>query len=135
MLSCRDSLLLDVKSTVLAEEVACLCSAALLSSAGLFPTPLFESALERMCVASNDALVQKTLHPPRIPRKSSLAPVKAASSSASSADHGGTSPVVPQSQKLTQMASSSSAPQQVRKQNGRKGKAPFSHAYSRSCGK
>ena len=78
MLSRRDSLLLDVKSTVLAEEVSWLHYAALPSSAGLFPTPLLESALDKMRVASNDALVQKTLHPPRIPRKSLAGPVKAA---------------------------------------------------------
>ena len=112
VLSRRDSLLFDVKSTVPAEKVSRLCYAALPSSAGLFPTLLLESALDKMRAASNDALVQKTLHPPRIPRKSSSAPVKAASSLVSSADSGGTSPVVPWSQKLTQMASSSSTPQQ-----------------------
>ena len=81
-----------------------------------------------MRAALNDVLVQKTLHPPRIPRKYSSAPVKAASSSVSSADRGGTSSVVPQLQKPTQMASSSSTPQEGRKWKGLKGKAPFSHA-------
>ena len=109
MLFCRDSLLLDVKLTVPA-EVARLGYAALPSSTSLFPTPLLESALDKMRAASNDKFVQKTLHPPKIPRKSSAVPVKAASSSASSADRSGTSPVVPQSQKLAQAASSSSAP-------------------------
>ena len=95
MLSHRDSPLLDVKSMMPAEEVARLRYAALPSSAGLFPTPLLESALDKMHAASNYSLVQKTLHPPKIARKFSAGPVKAASSSASSADHGGTSPVVP----------------------------------------
>ena len=114
VISRRDSLLLDVKSTVPAEKVAQLHYAALPSSASLFPTPLLESALDKMRVASNDTLVQKNLHPPKIPMKSSAVPVKAASSSASFAYHGGTSPVVPRSQKLAQTASSSSAPQQGR---------------------
>ena len=111
-----------------AEEVARLRYAALPSSADLFPTPLLESALDKMRVASDDALVQKTLHPPKIPRKSSAGPVKAALSLASSADRGGASPVVPRLQKPAQVASSSSAPQQGRKRKGRKGKAPFSSA-------
>ena len=56
--------------------------------------PLLESALNKMRAASNNTLVHKTLHPPGIPRKSSSTPVKAASSSASSADRGGTSAVI-----------------------------------------
>ena len=134
VLSRQDSLLLDIKSTVPAEEVAWLRYAALSSSAGLFPTPLLESALDKIRAASNDALVQKTLHLPRILRKSS-APVKAASSSTSSADRVGTSPVGPRSQKPAQTASSSFAPQQGWKRKGRKGKAPFSSASGSSRGK
>ena len=127
VLSRRDSLFLDAKSTVPAKEVAQLRYSALPSSAGLFPTPLLESALDKMRAASNDALVQKTLYPPKIPRKSLAGPVKAALSSASSADCVGTSPVVPRSQKPVQAASSSSAPQK-----GRKGKTPFSSASGHS---
>ena len=52
-----DSLLHNVKSTVPAEEVARLRYAALPSSTGLFPTPLLESALDKISVALNDALV------------------------------------------------------------------------------
>ena len=89
VLSCRDSLLLDMKLMVPAEEVAWLRYAAMPSSACLFPTPLLEPALDKMREASNDVLVQKTVHPPKIPRKSSPGPVKAASSSASSFDPSG----------------------------------------------
>ena len=133
VLSRRDLLLLDVRSTV--EEVAREHYAALPSSAGLFPSPLLDSALDKMCTALNDALVQKTLHPLKIPRKSLAGPVKEASTSAASADYGGTSPVVPRSQKTAQGASSSSAAQQGRKRKGRKGKVPFSSASSGSGGK
>ena len=110
VLSHRDSLLLDVQSTVSAEEVTHLRYADLPSSSGIFPTPLLDSALTKMRAASNDALVQWTLHPGKIPRKSSAGPSKAGSSSASSADLGGVSPVVPrvQQQASTNPSSSSS---------------------------
>ena len=88
-----------------------------------------------MRVASNDALVQRILHPPKIPRKSSAGPSKAGSSSAFYADRGGVLPLVPRSQ---QQASTASSSQQGLKKRGRKGKAPFSGASggsSRSGGK
>ena len=75
VLSHRDSLLLDIRSTVPAEEVARLRYVDLPSSSGLFPSPLLDSALSKMCAASNDALVQRTLHPLKINRKPSAGPV------------------------------------------------------------
>ena len=48
VLSRTDLLFLDVKSTVLAEEVARLCYAVLPSSACLFPSALLDSALDKM---------------------------------------------------------------------------------------
>ena len=93
VLSHRDSLLLDAWSTVPAEEVARLRYADLPTSPGIFPSPLLDSALTKMRAASNDALVQRTLHPPKIPRKSSAGPSKAGSSSSASADRSGVSPV------------------------------------------
>ena len=126
VLSHRDSLLLDAQSTVPAEEISRLRYADLPTSSGIFPSPLLDSALTKMRAASNDALVQRTLHPPKIPRKSSCGPSKAGSSSASSADRGGVSFMVPRSQQQTSMATSSSQP--GRKKKGRKGKAPFSAA-------
>ena len=80
-----------------AEEVACLRYADLPSSPGIFSVPLLDSALNKMRAASNDALVQRTLHPPKIPRKSLAGLSKVGSSSASSADSGGVSPVGPRS--------------------------------------
>ena len=58
VLSLRDSLLLDVRSTVPIEEVARLRHAPLPSTASLFPSPLLETTLTKMLAASNDALVQ-----------------------------------------------------------------------------
>ena len=123
-LSHPDSLLLDARPTVLAEEVARLRYADLPSSSGIFPTPLLDSALTKMRAASNDALVQRTLHPPKIPRKSSAGPSKAGSSSASSADCGDVSPAVSRSQQQASTTPSSS--QHGRKKRGNKSKALFS---------
>ena len=97
VLSRRDSLLLDIHSTVPVEEVALLCHAPLPSTSSLFPPPLLETALTKMRAASNDALVQKTLHPPRIPKKSAPVQGKASFSASSAADRGGNTPVVPRS--------------------------------------
>ena len=47
------------------------------SSPGIFPIPLLDSALTMMYAASNDPLVQQTLHPPSpwwcFPRGSAVA--------------------------------------------------------------
>ena len=126
VLSHRDSLLFDAQSTVPADEVGRLCYADLSSFPEIFPTPLLDSALNKMRAASNNALVQQTLHPQKIPRKSSAGPSKAGSSSASPADRGGVSSVVPRSQQQASTAPSSSSTQQGRKKRGRTGKAPFS---------
>ena len=128
----QDALLLDAQSTIPAEEAARLRYADLPSSSGIFPSPLLDSALTKMRAASNDALVQWMLHPPKIPRKSLSGPSKAGSSSASSDDRGSVSPVVPLSQQQASTAPSSSSTQQGRKRRGCKGKAPFSTAFGGS---
>ena len=65
----RDALLADVRGTVPVEEVARLRYSPLPLSAAIFPHTLLDSALLKMRAAASDALVQRTLHPPRIPRK------------------------------------------------------------------
>ena len=69
VLARRDALLADVRGTVPAEEVARLRYSPLPQSAAIFPHALLDSALLKMRAAASDALVQRTLHPPRIPRK------------------------------------------------------------------
>ena len=69
VLARRDALLADVRGTVPAEEVARLRYSPLPQSAAIFPNALLDSALLKMRAAASDALVQRTLHPPRIPRK------------------------------------------------------------------
>ena len=69
VLSRRDALLADVRGTVPVEEVARLRYSPLPLSVSIFPHTLLDSALFKMRAAASDALVQRTLHPPRIPRK------------------------------------------------------------------
>ena len=122
VLSRRDSLLADVRSTVPAEEVARLRYSPLPETVSIFPSPLLDSALAKMRAAANDALVQRTLHPPRIPRKPAAAG-GSAGSSASGSVQAGSSGARP-AQKQT--SSSSPSGQSGKKRKNRKGKAPFS---------
>ena len=51
----------------------------------IYLSPLLDSASTKMCAAANDALVQRTLHSPRIPRKPAAGGGSAGSSSTGSA--------------------------------------------------
>ena len=130
VLSRRDSLLADVRSTVPEEEVAHLRYAPLPETVALFPSALLDSALSKMSAAANDALVQQALHPPRIPRKLAVTGQSAESSAAGSGQAGssGTRPAQKQS------SSSSPSGQSGKKKKNRKGKAPFSSS-SRGSGR
>ena len=121
VLSRRDSLLADVHSTVPAEEVARLRYSPLPVTVSLFPSPLLDSALTKMRAAANDALVQRTLHPPRIPRKPAAGGGSAGSSSAGSAQASSSGASRP-----AQKQSSTSSPsgQSGKKGKNHKGKAP-----------
>ena len=68
LLSRRDSLLAEVRSTVLAEGLSLLQHSPLPPASAVFPTTLLDTALNKARAASNDALVHKVLHPPRIPK-------------------------------------------------------------------
>ena len=122
VLSRRDSLLADVRSTVPAEELARLRYSPLPETVTLFPSSLLDSALTKMRAAANDALVQRTLHPPRIPRK----PAAAGGSTGLSVSGSGqaSSSGVRPAQKQT--SSPSPSGQSGKKRKNRKGKAPFS---------
>ena len=122
VLSRRDTLLTDVHSTVPAEEVARLRYSSLPETVAFFPLALLDSALTKMRAAANDALVQRTVHPPRIPRKPAAAGGSAESvpSGSGQASSSGARPA----QKQT--SSSSPSGQSGKKRKNRKGKAPFS---------
>ena len=75
-----------------------------------------------MCAAANDALVQRTLHPPRIPRKTSAGGGAAGSLTAGSAQASTSGFRAAQKQSSAPSPSGKSG----KKMKGRKGKAPFS---------
>ena len=122
VLSRRDSLLADVRSTVLVEEVARLRYSPLPETVSIFPSPLLDSALTKMRAAANNALVQRTLHPPRIPRK----PANAGGSAGSSASGSGQASSSGAHPARKQTSSSSLSGQASKERKTHKGKAPFS---------
>ena len=130
VLARRDALLADVRGTVPAEEVARLRYSPLPQSAAIFPHALLDSALLKICAAASDALVQRTLHPPRIPRK----PASAGRSGGSSTARSGQASTSGASQAQKQSASSSTSGQSGQGKKKGKGKAPFSSS-SRGSGR
>ena len=129
VLARRDALLADVRGTVPLEEVARLRYSPLPQTASVFPHALLDSTLLKMRAAASDALVQRTLHPPRIPRK----PAASGQSAGSSTAHSGQAGTSGASQSQKQSASSPSGQSGQRKKKG-KGKAPFSSS-SRGSGR
>ena len=130
VLARRDALLADVRGTVPAEEVARLRYSPLPQTASIFPHALLDSALLKMRAAGSDALVQRTLHPPRIPRK----PAASGQSGGSSTTHSGQAGTSGASQTQKQSASSSPSGQSGQRKKKGKGKAPFSSS-SRGSGR
>ena len=130
VLARRDALLADVRGTVPAEEVARLRYSPLPQSAAIFPHALLDSALLKMRAAASDALVQRTLHPPRIPRK----PASAGQSGGSSTARSGQASTSGASQAQKQSAFSSPSGQSGQRKKKSKGKAPFSSS-SRGSGR
>ena len=134
VLARRDALLADVRGTVPVEEVARLRYSPLPQTASIFPHALLDSALLKMRAAASDALVQRTLHPPRIPRK----PAASGQSGGSSTARSGQASTSGASQTQKQSASSSPSGQSGQRKKKGKGKAPFSSSSrgsSRSGGK
>ena len=130
VLSRRDALLADVRSTVPAEEVARLRYSPLPQSAAIFPHALLDSALLKMRAAASDALVQRTLHPPRIPRK----PAASGQASGSMTARSGQASTSGAAQTTKQSASSSSSGQSGQGKKKGRGKTPFSSS-SRGSGR
>ena len=130
VLARRDALLADVRGTVPAEEVARLRYSPLPQSAAIFLHALLDSALLKMRSAASDALVQRTLHPPRIPRK----PAASGQSGGSSTARSGQASTSGASQSQKQSASSSPSGQSGQRKKKTKGKAPFSSS-SRGSGR
>ena len=130
VLARRDALLADVRGTVPAEEVARLRYSPLPQSAAIFLHALLDSALLKMLAAASNALVQRTLHPPRIPRK----PASAGQSGGSSTARSGQASTSGAFQAQKQSTSSSTSGQSGQGKKKGKGKAPFSSS-SRGSGR
>ena len=130
VLSRGDSLLADVRSTVPAEEVARLRYSPLPETVSIFPSPLLDSALTKMRASANDALVQRTLYPPRIPQKPATVGGSAGSSTSGSAQASSSGARPAQKQSST----SSPSGQSGKKRKSRKVKAPFSSGGSGRSG-
>ena len=130
VLARQGALLADVRGTVPAEEVARLRYSPLPQSAAIFPNALLDSALLKMRAAASDALVHRTLHPPRIPRK----PASAGQSGGSSTARAGQAGTSGATQTQKQSASSSTLGQSGQGKKKGKGKAPFSSS-SRGSGR
>ena len=130
VLSRRDALLADVRGTVPVEVVARLRYSPLPLSASIFPHTLLDSALLKMRAAASDALVQRTLHPPRIPRK----PAASGQASGSTTARSGQASTSGAAQTQKQSAPSSSSGQSGQGKKKGKGKAPFSSS-SRGSGR
>ena len=131
VLARRDALLADVRGTVPAEEVARLRYSSLPETASIFPHPLLDSALLKMRAAASEALVQRPLHPPRIPRKPAATGQSGGSLTTARSGQAGTSGA---SQAQKQSASSSPSGQSGQRKKKGKGKAPFSSS-SRGSGR
>ena len=133
VLSRRDSLLADVRSTVPVEEVARLRYSPLPEMVSIFSSPLLYLALTKMHAAANNALVRRTLQPPRIPRK-----LVAGGGSAGSSPTGSAQVSSSGASRPAQKQSSTSSPsgQSGKKRKNHKGKASSSSGSSgRSGGK
>ena len=119
----RDALLSDVRSMVPAEELSRLRHAPLPLSSALFPPTLLDTALSKTRAASNDALVHKALHPPRIPKRQPQPRSRASSAS----NRSGVSPLVPRQQQAQRGNASATSSSGGKHNRPRKGKKPFRH--------
>ena len=132
VLSRRDSLLSDMRSTVPAEELSVLRHTPLPPLAAIFPPNMLDTALSKMRAASKDALIHKALHQPRIPKRPAQGQGRAPSSTSTAADRAGTSPLVPRPQQTSRQTPSSSSLAGGKANKGRKGKRPFSQTTGHS---
>ena len=123
----RDSLLSDVRSTLPAEELSRLRHAPLPLSSALFTPTLLDTALSKTRAASNDALVHKALHPPRIPRRQPQQQSRTSSVSAAPADRSGVSPFVSRQQQAHRGNASAASSSGGNRNRPHKGKKPFRH--------
>ena len=125
MLSQRDSLLAEVRSTVPTEELSLLWQSPLPTSIAIFPPTLLDTALSKARAAPNDALVHKALHQPRIPKQQPQGNNR-------SADRSGSSPLTPRQQQTPRSTNQGSSQKGNKSNMARKSRWPFSQPTGRS---
>ena len=131
LLSRRDSLLSEVRSTVLAEELSLLRRSPLQPAAAIFPSTLLDTALNKARAASNDAFVHKTLHPPCIPKRPTQGNSRANSANRS-ADTSGNSPVTPRHQQMPRNNNQANSQTSNKSNKSRNHHRPYSLSTGRS---
>ena len=131
LLSRQDSLLTEVRSTVLAEELSLLRHSPLPPAAAIFPPTLLDMALNKARTAFNDALVHKALHLPRIPKRPAQGNSRASSANRS-ADTSGSSPLTPRQQQTPRNNNQASSQAANKPNKTRNQRRPFSQSTGRS---
>ena len=121
----RDSLLAGVRSSVPPEELSRLRHGPLPTSSALFPPGHLDTALSKARAASNDALVHKALHPPRIPKRQPQGQNRLTLTAVNPANRSGTSPLVPRQQQSSRHRTPSAPSSGGKGDKSRKGKRPF----------
>ena len=140
MLSRRDSLLAEVRSTVPTEELSLLRHSPLPTSTAIFPSALLDAALNKAHAASNDALVHKALHQPCIPKRQPQGNNRSSSTNRSG-DRSGISPLTPRQQQTprstnqgpSQTGNKSNMARKSRRPTGRSGNSGGKGKGSGKC--
>ena len=127
LLSHRDSLLAEVRSTVPAEELYLLQHSPLPPASAIFPTTLLDTALNKARAASNDALIHKALHPPHILKRPAQRNSRANSAN-HSADTLGSSPLTPRQQQTPRNNNQANSQVANKPNKNRNHRRPFSQS-------
>ena len=127
LLSRRDSLLTEVRSTVPIEELSLLRHSPLPPTAAIFPSTLLGTALNKARAASSDALVHKALHPPRIPKRPAQGNSRPNSANRL-ADASGSSPLTPGQQQTPRSNGQANSQAANRQNKNRNHRRPFSQS-------
>ena len=131
LLSRRDSFLAEVRSTVPTEELSLLRHSPLPPAAAIFPSMILDTALNKARAASNDAIVHKALHPPRIPKRPAQGNSRSSSTNRS-ADTSGSSPLTPRQQQTPHSNGQANSQAANRQNKSRNHWRPFSQSTGRS---
>ena len=131
LLSHSDALLAEVRYTVPAEELSLLRHSPLPPAAEILPSSRLDTALSKARAASNDALVHKALHPPRIPKRPAQGSGRS-NPAYPSEDTSGRSPLAPRHQQPPRPNSQANAEATNNNGRNRANRRPFPRPTGRS---